>query len=72
MPLIKYSKTSKNSRDVGTKCRFPTFPGLVVAEDGKVKDMSECQNDAISWITKMEFMFDMKRTPEKFKTKEVN
>lgn len=71
MSLTKYPKSPTNSRDVGTKCRFPTFPGLVVSEDDKVKDMSERQNDAITWITKMELMFDMKGTPENLKTKEA-
>jgi hypothetical protein len=33
---------------VGISGRFSTFRGLVVAEDGKVKNMSEHQNDAVS------------------------
>jgi hypothetical protein len=41
IPPIEPSRRPRSSRDVGTNRRFPTFPGLVVAEDGKVKDMSE-------------------------------
>lgn len=45
-----------------------TFPGLVVAEDGKFKNVSERQDNVISWITKMELMFDVKE----FQRKKLN
>lgn len=41
IPPIELLRRPRSSRNVGTNRRFPTFPGLVVAEDGKVKDMSE-------------------------------